>query len=568
MIKIFQISYSFISKEHKKKLFFFYILFFFTMLFETLSIGIFIPIFSNIIGNGANLNNYLPSFFLVENKTEELIVLISLLGLIFTIKTIFLSYASLKTQKFYFELNNFFSNLLYSIYIKKNFLFHINNNSSLLIRDINDVKFVVDFFKGLISLFAEILVLVAIIVIIVAYNPISSLIIFFCISFLGSIFFKVIQSKAKIWGSERQAFEEKRYFNLQMSFNEIRNIKLLNKESYFSKRFLDSNCNLAEVNYKHFFILSLPKFWMEWMVLTIIIALIFFLVNFGYNTNEIFALVGIYSIAAYRLVPSITRIMNSVQQIKFSVPVILKISEIINNQDIKSDKHNDKNISFEKELEIRNVNFSYNLAKKIIFENINLKVAAFSFNGIIGRSGVGKSTLVDILTGLLTPSSGEILVDGNNILKNLNSWRQKIAYVPQNVFLSDLSVRENIAFGEEKRIIDDQKIYRILKLTQLDNFVQNLKDGIETTVGEFGLQVSGGQRQRIGIARALYKNPQVIILDESTNSLDDDTEDEILKDIFKLKKNNITIFLISHEKKILKMCDNVFEIKNKNVLKI
>jgi ABC-type multidrug transport system fused ATPase/permease subunit len=160
------------------------------------------------------------------------------------------------------------------------------------------------------------------------------------------------------------------------------------------------------------------------------------------------------------------------------------------------------------------------------------------------------------------------LVDGNNILKNLNSWRQKIAYVPQNVFLSDLSIRENIAFGEEKKIIDDQKIYRILKLTQLDNFVQNLKDGIETTVGEFGLQVSGGQRQRIGIARALYKNPQVIILDESTNSLDDDTEDEILKDILKLKNNNITIFLISHDKKILKMCDNVFEIKNKKVLKI
>ena len=175
---------------------------------------------------------------------------------------------------------------------------------------------------------------------------------------------------------------------------------------------------------------------------------------------------------------------------------------------------------------------------------------------------------MNILAGLLNPTKGKILVDKTDIKENLKSWQSKIGYVPQNVFLGDLSIRENIAFGENEESIDEKKLNRAVSLARLEKFVKDLEHGLDTKIGEFGSQISGGQKQRIGIARALYNIPQILILDESTNALDEKTENEILQDILKLKTNNITLFSISHEEKSLSICDNIFEIKNKKINKL
>ena len=538
------------------------------MIFETLSIGIFIPLLSNLSGNEININSYLPEIISTKNQLENVIFFTLLLGIVFTIKTIFLTYANYKIQKFFFELNDYFSKIVHSIYLRKSYSFHVDNDSSTLIRDINDIRFGVDFYKGLIILFAEILVVIGITFIITIYNPVTSIVTFLSVGLIGMIFYKVIQAKAKIWGKERQKFEEKRYFDLQLSFNEIKNIKLLNKENYFNREFVNSNYKNFEVQFKNNFTLSLPKNWLEWITLIVIIVLIFFLITFGYSLGAILTQIGIYCIAAYRLVPSITRIMNSMQMIKFSVPAVTKIDEVIENQDKEEEFNNEKNINLEKKLEIKNINFSFNSGQKIVFKDLNLNIDAFSFNGIVGKSGAGKSTLINILTGLLFPVNGQILADGIDIKKNLKSWRKKIGYVPQNVFLSNLSIKENIAFGVEPEAINNTSVLRAIKLAQLENFVQGLRQGMDTKIGEFGSQISGGQKQRIGIARALYKIPQILILDESTNSLDDKTESEILKDILKLKENKVTLFMISHDKNALSICDNVFEIKNNNINKL
>lgn len=537
------------------------------MILETISIGIFIPILNNFAGISSDLNQYIP-VFIRDNPEDNIFNLLLILAVIFTFKTIFLSYSSYKKEKFSWELNEFFSKKLHNIYLKKDYIFHIKNNSSALIRDINDVKFGIDFFKGLINLISEVLIVIGIITLISIYNLLSTFIIFSLIGSIGLLFYKFIQSEAKKWGEQRQKFEEKRFFNLQLSFNEIKNIKLSSKEKFFNNIFSESNFQTVKANFKNYFVLSLPKLWLEWITLIIISFLIFFLIKFGVDLKNILTQIGLYAIAAYRIVPSITRIMNAVQTMRFGIPVILKIKEIFKNQEEEVFKESGGNIEFKEKLEFKNITFSYNLHQPTIFENLSLEVTPNTFNGIKGKSGVGKSTLVNILAGLLNPTKGKILVDKTNIKENLRSWQSKIGYVPQNVFLGDLSIRENIAFGENKDSIDEKKLNRAVSLARLEKFVKDLEHGLDTKIGEFGSQISGGQKQRIGIARALYNIPQILILDESTNALDEKTENEILQDILKLKTNNITLFSISHEEKSLSICDNIFEIKNKKIIKL
>lgn len=538
------------------------------MILETVSIGMFIPILNIFAGGTSDLDKYIPEIILLDNSKDNILNLLTLLGIIFTFKTIFLSYTSYEKERFSWELNNFFSKKIHNIYLKKRYAFHIQNNSSALIRDINDVKFGIDFFKGLINLISEILILIGIITLTCLYNPLSTFIIFILLGSIGLIFYKFIQSKAKKWGEQRQKFEEKRFFNLQLTFNEIKNIKLSNKENFFNEIFSESNFQTVKANFKNYFVLSLPKFWLEWITLVVITFLIFFLINLGIELKDILTQIGIYAIAAYRIVPSITRIMNALQAMRFGAPVILKLKEIFENQEENDYVNNNIFIEFKKKLEFQNINFSYSAKQPAIFENLKLVITPNSFNGIKGKSGVGKSTLINILAGLLAPTKGEILSDSINIHSNIKSWQSKIGYVPQNVFLGDLSIKENIAFGEDKRSIDENKIKRAIELARLDRFISDLKFGADTKIGEFGSQISGGQKQRIGIARALYNIPQILILDESTNALDENTEKEILQDILKLKKNNITLFIISHEKKSLFICDNIFEIKNKKINKL
>ena len=525
----------------------------------------FIPILNSFSGGTSDLDKYIPDIISFDSSEDNILNLLTLLGIIFTFKTFFLSYSSYEKERFSWDLNNFFSKKVHDIYLKKKYSFHIQNNSSALIRDINDVKFGVDFFKGLINLISEILILIGIIILISLYNPLSTFIIFTLLGLTGLTFYKFIQSRAKKWGEKRQRFEEKRFFNLQLSFNEIKNIKLSSKENFFNEIFSESNLQTAKASFKNYFVLSLPKFWLEWITLIVITFLIFFLINLGTDLKNILTQIGIYAIAAYRFVPSITRIMNANQSMRFGAPVILKIKEIFENQEENNYVSNKISIEFKNKLEFQNIHFSYSTNQPNIFENLKLVISPNSFNGIKGQSGIGKSTLINILAGLLVPTKGEILVDNINIQSNLKSWQNKIGYVPQNVFLGDLSIKENIAFGENINSIDENKIKRAIELAKLDRFISDLKFGLDTKIGEFGSQISGGQKQRIGIARALYNIPKILILDESTNALDENTENEILQDILKLKKNNITLFSISHEEKSLSICDDIFEIKNKKI---
>jgi ATP-binding cassette subfamily B protein len=284
------------------------------------------------------------------------------------------------------------------------------------------------------------------------------------------------------------------------------------------------------------------------------------------------ATVSIFLVVSIRIIPSVNRIITSLQNIKYfdaSLDSLLTDLEPTNLKLVAINKINESNnkIDFQKEIRFNNVFFNYSKLDKPVLENASLTIKKNEFVGIIGETGTGKSTLVDLLIGLLSPSKGTITVDGKNINNNLESWKEKLGYVQQNTYLLDESIKNNVAFGYKENQFDIAKIENSIEKAQLIKFVNNLKNGLDSYVGEHGVKISGGEKQRIAIARALYNDPDILILDEATSSLDLDTEAKILETLVKFKKNKTMIF-ITHRTSSLGYCDRVFKIENNEIKEI
>tara|TARA_Y100000031_G_scaffold146112_1_gene179548 strand:- start:1362 stop:2327 length:966 start_codon:yes stop_codon:yes gene_type:complete len=316
--------------------------------------------------------------------------------------------------------------------------------------------------------------------------------------------------------------------------------------------------------------MSLPRYYFEW--LTILgMSLVFFLFIFlNKPVASFIPTIGLFAAVAIRLVPSIIRISNSVQAMIFTAPVINNLLEIIEEgkKDTKIENlSNEINIEFKNLIEIKNLTYSYPSSKSSVLSNLNLNIKFGDTIGIVGVTGVGKSTLINLILGLLKPSSGTILVDNKKIYNGIKSWQRQIGYVPQSVYLLDDTIKSNIAFGVPDEKIDDKKIFDAVRKARLSSFFENVNLRINNKIGEFGEKVSGGQKQRIGIARAFYNDPKIIILDESTSSLDLETEKQIINEI-SLLKGKKTILIISHRHSSLANCEKIYELKNRELKEI
>ena len=353
---------------------------------------------------------------------------------------------------------------------------------------------------------------------------------------------------------------------MQESFRLIKEIKISNLNKYFITKFISSN-NLAAVNhFKHEFVLSLPRYWFELIAIFGFTILIIVLTYTTDSATNIIATIGLFAAATFRLLPSIIKMINNIQQVYFSLPVLNNLSEEFNlEKKVKNNQEKfDKKFIIKKELILKNISFKYQNSNNNVLDNINLKIKAGSIIGIKGPSGVGKTTLVNIILGLLKPTSGEVLVDGIDINKNLESWQKNIGYVPQNIVLTDDTLKNNIALGIDEKQIDKNRINNCIKESQLENFISNVEKGIDTDVGELGSKLSGGQKQRIGIARSIYNDPQVLILDEFTSALDNQTEEKIISEISNYGKTR-TVIIVSHKLSTLSKCNNIYELTKENL---
>lgn len=562
---------NFYNSKQKKSIKIFFVLSLIGMSLEMLGIGLIIPFLSILIEPvySNRLINYINSYgFGLNNQSDLMLFSIILILLVFFLKTIYLSYVSFIQTKFLINLKTDISDKLYKIYLSKPFMFHLKNNSSKLIRDLNDSTQVLVVTKSILTLITEVTVVLGIVFLMVFLEPLGTIVSALFIFTTGYLFYFKVQRKASKWGEDRKRHEGIKLQWLQQGFSSIKDIIILNKLKYFTESFAQQNKLTNDTQFKQDFTLSLPRLWLELFTVAGFTILLFLLMNFKNETGNIIPILGFFAAAAFRIMPSTTRIMNSLQSIKFGLPAAKTYIEEFDNFTEKIERdHKIQNINFKNFVELKNINFTYPNSSKIILKNINIKIPFGSSIGIYGESGVGKSTLLNVFLQLLKPQSGKITLDGQDTSNFIRQWQNIMGYVPQNVYLNDDTLIKNIALGIPDNKIDVQKINEIIKKVKLDKFVNGLSEGFDTKVGEFGDRVSGGQRQRIGIARALYNDPQILVLDEYTNSLDTETESQIVKEVNSLKSNK-TIITITHKSSSLRYCNEIYKLtQDKGLLK-
>jgi len=558
-----------LSKKQLRFFYFFIFLSFVSMVLETLGIGLIIPFMQALVTEGINphLANFLNFFSIYPTSKYNLIfILLVLIAFVYTFKATFLTYFSYAQTKLLADLRVSLSGRLYYIYLNKSYSFHLNNNSSKLIRNINEIDLVVYILKSLILLINETVVLLGISAFVILYEPKGSLIVILFLGSFGYLFFKKIQINVKKWGKTRQIHTGLSLKYLQEGFRSIKDIKILQRSNELIKAFTTNNKILNLCELKQNFIDSLPRLWLEWLVVIGFILLILLMILQGKELLYVVPLLALFAAAAFRIMPSLTRIMNSVQGIIYNRPAVDSVYKAFNQESVQNNINtiSSKNIFLTKEIDLKNINFKYSDSGPFILRDINLNIKNGTTVGFIGESGIGKTTLINIILGLMKPTSGSISVDDTNIFENIQSWQNQIGYVSQNIYLTDDTIKRNIAFALPDEKINDIAVKKAVTNAKLDNLIGSLNNGLDTKVGEFGDRVSGGQRQRIAIARALYKDPSVLILDECTNSLDLNSEKQIIDEVnsFKGKK---TIIMITHRLSTLENCDCIYKIDKEGI---
>ena len=346
----------------------------------------------------------------------------------------------------------------------------------------------------------------------------------------------------------------------------MKDLKLLGREKNFSGEFLKYNSASAFIKRNTKVLKSLPRLWLEIMIVTSLSILLFLMLLGGKSINNVIPTLGLFAAASFRLMPSANKILGNIQELRYSRPVINTAYDELNKIKIKKNTSEESKIlEFKKSIDIEQVDHTYEGISTPTLNKINIKIPCGNLVGFVGESGSGKSTLIDIILGLLNPTNGSIKIDNINIQENLRGWQNQIGYVPQDIFLTDDTLRKNIAFAIPEDEISNQLVHEAVKGANLENFVTSLPEGLETMVGERGVRLSGGQRQRIGIARALYNKPNVLVLDEATSSLDMDTEKEIMEGIFKLKKNK-TVLIVAHRLSTVSVCDELVKLDKGKII--
>ena len=561
------------TSENKKLVLLIFFLFI-GMIFEVLGIGALLPILSAILNPEILLDNELSSsflnFFNIESKDQIIkIALITLLAIYF-FKSIFLLFLSYYQNRFISNISADLSNKLFSNYLYQNYTFHVNRNSSTLIKNFQvEITYFSNFLVSTISLFTEATLAFSVVITLFFIEPFGTFVVLIFFGFSSFIFHQITKKRTTEWGKIREQVDGKISKTVLEALSGIKEVILLGKQFFFQKQLEKYNVLKASMNTKALTLRQVPRYYLELLSVFSLIFFIFIMLIQNKNVEGVIVTLGVFVAATFRILPSINRILGSLQNIKFyksSIDLLYEEFEITEDKS-KLIRQNSKLRTFNKSITISKVCFKYKGMDKIVLDDVSLKLNIGSTTGIIGVSGSGKSTLINIIVGLFNPTSGEILLDEEfNISSNLSSWQKTIGYVSQDVFLSDDSILMNVAFGTKQEEIDVELINKVLKQAQLIEFIDSLPKGFHTKVGERGVQLSGGQRQRIGIARALYRQPDILILDEATSALDIKTEQDIMTSIDGLK-GQLTIIIVTHRLITLKNCDDIYSIKEGKLTK-
>lgn len=499
----------------------------------------------------------------ITTHTQLIIGLSLLLILLYILKNLYLAWQLRLQIQFSISNQIQFSKELMASYLSKPYLFHLNHNTATLLKNVNNGGVVV-FSYILIPAFqllTELVTAATIWLMLVFVDPFTAIIV---AGVMGGMIYAILRAFRRKIGETAEiqnAYATLYIQALNQGLGAIKETKVMRKEQAFLQSFAKNYEQYGLATGSFGFLNQLPRMIIETLIVCALLFLIIEKVALGNSPMEIVPLLGVLALAAFRLMPSANRIVTLSNGIKFQLPLFEELyRELLA---LKSRKYHSRNLKladtppplpFTNTICVEHLGFYYPGTSEDVLTDVSFSIPKGSFVGILGPSGAGKTTFVDILLGLFVPTRGRITVDGIDIRHELRAWQANIAYVPQSIYLTDATIRENVAMGESPNEIDDARVYQALAMAELDEFVNMQGQGIDTMVGERGVKLSGGQRQRIGIARALYQQPEVLILDEATSALDNETEKSITDTILKFK-GQITIVAIAHRVSTLAECD-------------
>lgn len=570
-MKSFFLIYQVLSKKSKRV--FWAVLFVSTigMGLEVVGIGMIMPMIEillrpEMVDENSIWYDILLSF---GEKSNFTFIGLCLVVCLFILKNLYLAFQVHFHSKFTFDVQVETSSFLFENYLSKPFEFFLVTNSSELLRNtVAEVNSFVGYvMQPLLIIISECMVLLAVVFLLLFVEPFACAFTILFVGLLGWLFNRFTSKRVKDWGNERQKREGMRIQCLQEGFNGIKALKLINNNSFISNDFTQNTRLGSTAGQKQYAMQQMPRLLFETLAVLGLAILVVGLSRES-STQTMLPKLGMIAFGLVRVMPSVARIINSLQSIVYGWPSVLVLQKELGswNQQKESSKNKEK-LEFNESFKLEKISYSYPNADQDSLSNVSIKLLKGNCVGIIGKSGSGKSTIVDIALGLLKPRQGRILLDEKDISGDLNqySWQKMIGYVPQEIYLSDATLRCNIAFGLESTEVSDERVWKCLEDANLKDLVKSLPDGLDTMMGERGTRLSGGQRQRVGIARALYQNPSLIVFDEATSALDSESEKSIMDTVYKLKKDK-TFIIVAHRLSTIENCDVVYKIDNGRVV--
>ena len=500
------------------------------------------------------------------SPTQAELIVEVMLGLVavYLMKNLFLAFLAWRQTRFAYGVQAQLSQRLFASYLRQPYTFHLQRNSAQLIRNvISETNSFTEAMVSGLNITTELLVLLGISLLLLAVEPVGTLVAALVLGAAAWSLHYAMRTRLVRWGKSRQLHDGLRLQHLVQGLSGAKDVKLLGRESNFLDQFELHNAQSTRMTQFQAMLQYLPRLWLELLAVTGLATLVIAMLVQGKEMGTIVPTLGLFAAAAFRLMPSVNRVLTAAQVLRYHLPVVntlhdeLKLSApaqetgqaaAVNTPGLQTD------------IRLSEVCYSYPASVVRAIDGLTLHIRKGESVGFVGPSGSGKSTLVDVILGLLTPESGRVLVDGDDIQENLRRWQDRIGYVPQTIYLTDDTLRRNVAFGLADEAIDDAAVRRAICSAQLEDFVAGLPNGLETAVGERGIRLSGGQRQRIGIARALYHDPAVLVLDEATSALDTATERGVMQAVTALHGSK-TILIVAHRLSTVAHCDRLYHLE-------
>jgi ABC-type multidrug transport system fused ATPase/permease subunit len=553
--------YHLLSLSKKKRSFLLLILLLIAMVLEMLGMGLILPVLSIMINPDALKNSSIikNDYINLSDCTQVQLITIAMILIIvvYIIKSIFFLILNNIQSKFIFGISKDLSNRLFKGYLYLPYSFHLKFNSAHLLRNLQSevIQFTYTT-QAVMNLVTELLLSCAVSAFLFFVEPQGTVIVFLILTISALFIFRFTKNKLARLGIDRLHHEGECSRHLMQGLNGIKEVKVLGKQDSFFNRFASHNEFRAAIAADQYAIQNFPRIFLEFFSILGLAILVFSILFFSQSLERLIPILGVFAAASFRLLPSVNRIVGAAQLLKFTQSAVDTLDDEIRliDTNFSASSNGGQKVNLADSIQINNLTFTYPDTASPALDNVNFTIPKGTSIGIIGESGSGKSTLINIILGLFEPSSGSVKIDRTNIQDNMRGWQDQVGYVPQFIYLTDDSIKNNVAFGEAEIDIDLEALVDALRVVNLMPFINEHEKGIECEIGERGENLSGGQRQRLGIARAIYPNPSVIILDEATSSLDIETEKIVMSSIDSLKGTK-TIVIVAHRLSTVENCD-------------